>query len=46
MKAEVIAEFEDCQLLDDLEGIQWAHKHVWLKLHILYKTGPPPARCH
>ena len=29
-------------MLDDLKGIQWAHKRAWPKLRILYKTGPPP----
>lgn len=29
-------------MLDDLKGVQWSHKHVWPKLHILYKTGLLP----
>ncbi|KAF0875084.1 POL1 protein, partial [Crocuta crocuta] len=41
LQAQVINEFEDQRLLNDLKKIQWAHKHVWPKLHALYETGPP-----
>lgn len=41
MQAEVTAEFKDCQLLDYFKGVQWAHKHVLPKPHVLYETGPP-----
>lgn len=42
LQAEVIAELEDQHLLEDLQGIQWSHRHVWPKLHILYGTGLLP----
>ena len=41
IQAEVIAVFEDCQLLDNLKVVQWAHKHVWPKLCILHKNRFP-----
>lgn len=46
IQAKVIAEFKNRQLPDDLEGLQWTHKHVWSKLHVFYETGPPLARGH
>lgn len=46
IQAGVTAELECHQLLDDLKGVQWGHKHVWTKLLILYKTSPSPARSH
>lgn len=46
VQAKVIPGFNDCQLLDVLKGVQWAHKLVWPTLHVLYETGPPPARGH
>ena len=41
VQAKVIPGFNDCQLLDVLKGVQWAHKHVLPKPHVLYETGPP-----
>ena len=40
IQVEVIAEFEYCQLLYDLKGVELAPKHVWLKLLVLYEKGP------
>lgn len=37
--AEVITEFKGLQLLNNLKGVQWTHKHVWPKLHVLCETG-------
>jgi hypothetical protein len=42
LENEVITKSDECQLLDNLEGNQWVHKHIWHKHHALYETGSPP----
>ena len=42
LKPEVLAEFDDHQLLFSLQVLQWTHEQVWPKLTALYETGPPP----
>jgi hypothetical protein len=46
IQAEVTSEFQDYKLIDNLKGVQWAHKYTWAKLDVLYKTCPSPARGH
>ena len=42
LKPEVLAEFDDHQLLFSLQMLQQTHEQVWPKLRALYKTRPPP----
>ena len=42
LKPEVLAEFNDQQLLFSLQMLQRAHEQVWPKLKALYETGSPP----
>ena len=42
LKLEVLAEFDDHQLLFSLQMLQRTHEQVWPKLRALYETGPPP----
>lgn len=32
LQAEVIVNADNYQLLDDLKGVQWVHKHIYHKL--------------
>jgi hypothetical protein len=41
LKAEMIAEFDNGQLLDSLEAVAHAHKDVWPRLKAIYKAAPP-----
>ena len=42
LKPEVLAEFDDHQLLFFLQMLQRTREQVWPKLRALYETGPPP----
>ncbi|CAD7682608.1 unnamed protein product [Nyctereutes procyonoides] len=42
LKPEVLAEFDDHQLLFSLQMLQQTHEQVWPNLRALYETGPPP----
>ena len=42
LEPEVLAEFDDHQLLFSLQMLQQTHEQVWPKLRALYETGPPP----
>lgn len=40
--ADLLAELDDQDLLDAIQGVQWAHKEIWPKLRALYESGVPP----
>jgi hypothetical protein len=42
LKAELIAEYDNRQLLDSLEAIAQAHKDIWPRLKAIYEAAPPP----
>lgn len=45
-QTDILLELNDWDVLDAIQQVQWAHKHVWLKLRALYESGvhPEPQR--
>ena len=42
LKAEVLKEIDDQQLLFCLQSLQYCHRDTWKRLKALSKSGPPP----
>lgn len=42
LQTELVTELDDLDLLEAMQGVHWAHKHVWPKLQALYESGVPP----
>jgi hypothetical protein len=42
LRAELVAEFDNRQLLGSLEAVAQAHKDVWPRLKAIYEGAPPP----